>query len=178
MVRLTHEPSDGLLCHLLILRSTPALQIPTDLSHRFSKGILDLSDPWPFCRHPLGGQDLHHIEAGLKQRGVLLKVKLRRSPQPLLLAAIHLLCSGSEAFISPQLHLHKAEKAPLLRHQIQLSETAPPAGSYDPIPFLPQKFRRKRLSPAAPEAAILPTHRFFKKDWRWMGLGPYCRSIS
>ena len=52
------------------------------------------------------------------------------------------------------------------------------AGGYDPIALPPQKFRRQRLPPAAPEAAVLPAHRFFRKDRRWMGLGPYCRSSS
>ena len=109
---------------------------------------------------------------------MLLEVELRRGPQPRLLAAVHLLCPGSEALVPPQLHLDKAEKLPLLRHQIQLSEAAPPAGSDDPIALPPQKFRRKRLPPAAPEAAVLPAHSFFRKDRRWMGLGPYCRSSS
>ena len=71
-----------------------------------------------------------------------------------------------------------AEELPPLRNQVQLSEAAPPAGGYDPIALPPQKFRRQRLPPAAPEAAVLPAHRFFRKDRRWMGLGPYCRNSS
>lgn len=137
-----------------------------------SVGSRAFSSPFP------GGQNLHYVEAGLERRRVLLEVELRRGPQPLLLAAVHLLRPGAEALAPPQLHLNKAEELPPLRNQVQLSEAAPPAGGYDPIALPPQKFRRQRLPPAAPEAAVLPAHRFFRKDRRWMGLGPYCRNSS
>ena len=86
---------------------------------------------------------------------MLLEIELRRGPQTLPLAAVHLLSSRAEALAPPQLHLDKAEELSPLRHQVQLSEAAPPAGRLRsdspsaaeiPPPAPPPTGPRRRLS--------------------------------
>ena len=144
-----------------------------DTSFRiFSKSVRKMSYFGSSCIHSLGRQYLDDIKAGLKLCRILLKIKLGGGAQTLLLARIHKLRRGAEGGAAAQLHLYKTQIVSVLGNQIQFSKPAPPTRSHDLISPLPQKVGCQGLPPPAQQAALLPAHRFFKKERRWMGLGP------
>lgn len=109
---------------------------------------------------------------------MLRQIELGRGPQLLLLPPVHELPRLGHPSVLPQLDLHKAEERPLLRDQVHLAKPAAPAGLHQAAPAPAQLLRRQSLSPPAQQPALSPAHRSFKKVRRWMGLGPYRRSIS